>query len=130
MKFRYNKLNFIVAIIFVLAFLCLMISYASSFMYIPAMLFFSVGFSMLSYIFIKNYIATKKLIEQRQETIVMELVSGEDGETYVMQTETNNKKIRHRKRSQKFERLLPSILCILVAGLMIFMLISSFVKLF
>ncbi len=130
MKFRYNKLNFSIAIIFILAFLCLMFSYATSFMYIPAMLFFAVGFSMLSYVFLKNYIVLQKEIEQRQETIVMELASGEDGETYVMQDETNNKKMRRRKRSQRFERLLPSIFCIVVAVFMAYMLISSIIKLF
>ena len=130
MRFKYNRLNFITSIIFVVAFLCLMLSYVTSFLYVPAMLFFAAGFVMLSFIFVKGYIATQKEIEQRQEAIVMELASGEDGETYVMQDESNNKKMRRRKRSQSFERLLPSIFSVVVALFMIYMFISSFIKLF
>lgn len=130
MKFRYNVFNFITAISFVLAFLCLMFSYATHIMFFPSMIFFEVGFVMLSIILIKNYIAKQKEVNQMQDAIVMELASGENGETYVMQDEKKDKKSKRKKRSQKFDRLLPSIFTILAAGLILYMVISSFIRLF
>ena len=130
MKFKYNIFNFISAIDFVLAFLCLMFSYATQIMFYPSMVFFEVGFVMLSVKLIQNYLAKENELSQQQETIVMELLSGEDGETYVMQDEKKDKKARRKKRAQKFDRLFPSIFSILAAALILYMLISSIVRAF
>jgi ABC-type transport system involved in cytochrome bd biosynthesis fused ATPase/permease subunit len=130
MKFKYNIFNFITAIAFVLAFLCLMFSYATQIMFYPSMVFFEVGFVMLSVKLIQNYLAKQNELSQQQETIVMELLSGEDGETYVMQDEKKDKKARRKKRAQKFDRLFPSIFSILAAALILYMLISSIVRAF
>ena len=112
---------------FVLAFLSLMISYATTIMYYVAMVFFVVGFSMLSVIFIKNYINQSIDDDTIGDPIIMELSGGVDGETYVMTDEKQNKKERRIKRTQKFDRLLPSIFSILAAGLFLFLFIRSII---
>ena len=115
---------------FVLAFLCLMTSYATYYMYFPTMVFFEAGFVMLSYILIKN--GAKKQAEQdeRQEVIVMQLAEGDDGETYVMQSDKTNKKAKRKKLSQKLEMFMPAVFTIAVSALIMYMLVSSIVKLF
>lgn len=124
MKFRYNIFNFLTAIMFVLAFLCVMISYATFFMFYPAMVFFEAGFVMLSIKLIKDYTAKKENMEQKEDVIVMELASGEDGEAYVMQ---QDKKKKNRKRISGFDSLLPIIFSVLAATLFIYLLISSII---
>ena len=130
MKFKYNIFNFITAIMFLLAFFCLMLSYATHFMYYPTMVFFEAGFVMLSYILIKNGIKKQAEQDERQEVIVMQLAEGEDGETYVMQSDKTNKKAKRKRRSQLLERYMPAVFTILAAGLIMYMLVSSIVKLF
>ena len=98
-------------------------------MYIPSMVFFEAAFIMFSVRLIKNYIKGQKELDERQETIYMELASGGDGESYVMQDETKDRKQRRQKRRQKLDKLLPSILTILAAGLILYMLISSIIRL-
>ena len=127
MKFRYNIFNFITAMCFVLAFLSLMFSYITYFMFYPAMAFFATGFVLLSVRLVKNYVSNKDKIEEQTEAIEMELASGVDGETYVMKAETNDKKARRRMRSLSFQKLLPSMLSIAASCLFIFLLISSII---
>ena len=130
MKFKYNLFNFVTAIMFVLAFLCLMVSYATQYMYIPTMVFFEAGFVMLSYILIKSGLKKQQEQDERQEVIVMQLAEGEDGESYVMQSSKQDKKIKRKRRSQLLERYMPAIFAILAAGLIMYMLVSSIIKLF
>ena len=127
MKFRYNIFNFITGIMFVLAFLCIMISYATFFMYYPAMVFFEAGFVMLSITLLKSAVSKNDDYAQREETIVMELASGENGDAYVMQEEKLSKKKKGKKRNAQFERFVPSILCMLAAVLFLYLLISTII---
>ena len=124
MKFRYNIFSFVTAIMFVLAFLCIMVSYATYFMFYPAMVFFEVGFVMLSIKLIKDYSAKKENMEQKEDAIVMELASGEDGEAYVMQ---QDKKKKRRKSNANFDSILPVIFSIMAAVLFVYLLISSII---
>ncbi|MBR4123979.1 MAG: hypothetical protein IKR12_00215 [Clostridia bacterium] len=124
MKFRYNIFSFVTAIMFVLAFLCVMVSYATYFMFYPAMIFFEAGFVMLSIKLIKDYSSKKENMEQKEDVIVMELASGEDGEAYVMQ---QDKKKKRRKSNANFDRLLPAIFSILAAVLFVYLFISSII---
>ena len=126
MKFRYDIFSFVTAIMFVLAFLCVMFSYATSFMFYPAMVFFEAGFVMLSIKLIKEYAAKRENMEQKEDVIVMELASGEDGEAYVMQQ--NNSKKKHRRRNINFDSLLPAIFSILASLLFVYLLISTIVS--
>ena len=128
MKFKFNIFGFVTALIFVMAFLCLMISYATEIMFYPALLFFEAGFVMLSVIAIRDYLSKTDDLDQQRETIVMELASGENGETYVMKEEKNDRKARRKTRSQKFEKLLPSILCVSAAVLFLYLLINTIAK--
>lgn len=125
MKFRYNIFNFVTAIMFVLAFVCVMVSYATYFMFYPAMLFFEAGFVMLSIRLIKSYGEKKENMEQKEEVIVMELASGEDGEAYVMKQDKANKK--RRKSNGSFDRLLPIIFTILASVLFMYLLVSTII---
>ena len=127
MKFRYNIFNFVTSICFVLAFLSLMFSYLTYIMFYPAMAFFAAGFVLLSVRLVKNYISNKGQIEEQTEAIEMELASGEDGETYVMKAEKNDKKARRRMRSLSFQKILPSLLSIFASGIFIFLLVSSII---
>ena len=127
MRFKFNIFSLVTAVLFVLAFLCLMFSYLTQFMFYPAMIFFEGAFVMLSIIFVRSYISKADDINQRQEAIVMELASGEDGEKYVMQDDRQDKKARRRRRSEKFEKLLPSIFSILGCVLFLYLFISSIV---
>ena len=129
MKFKYSVFNFVTAIMFVLAFLCLMVSYATQYMYIPTMVFFEAGFVMLSYILIKSGLKKQQEQDERQEVIVMQLAEGEDGESYVMQSSKQDKKIKRKKRSQFWERFTPAGFSILAAGLILYMIINTIVKL-
>ena len=125
MKFRYNIFNLITAIMFILAFLSLMISYATSIMYYFAMTFFVAGFSMLSVILMKAYLKQKGKDENVADPIIMQLSGGVDGEAYVMADEKQNRRERNRKRTQQFDRLLPFIFSVLLSGLFVFLLIKS-----
>lgn|SRR5574344_807630 len=127
MKFKYNVFNFVTSIIFMLAFLCLMLSYITSIMFYPTMALFCAGFVMLSIRFIKNYNKQNVQLEQKQETIVMELSSGEDGEKYVMQDDNSSKKARRKKRIDKFDRFLPSLFMIFASILFLYLLVSRIV---
>ena len=93
MKIKFNTFNLIIGISFILAFICLMVSYATYFMFYPSMIFFEAGFVMLSVRLIQAYAKSQKEIEERQEVIVMQLAEGEDGETYVMQDKKKEKKL-------------------------------------
>ena len=124
MKFRYNIYNFVTAIMFVLAFLCIMISYATSFMFYPAMILFEAGFVMLSIKLIKDYSFKKENMEQKEDVIIMELASGENGESYVMKEDKKKKK---GNRNFNFEKLLPAILSISAAVLFMYLLISTII---
>jgi len=130
MKFKYNVFNFVNAIVFVVAFICLMTSYATHFMYYPTLLLFEAGFVMLSYTLFKSGIAKQAEQDERQEVIVMQLADGEDGETYVMQSDKLNKKAKRRKWSQNIERFMPAIFTIIISVLIMAMLIGSVIKLF
>ena len=125
MKFRYNIFSFITAIMFVLAFFCVMLSYATNFMFYPAMAFFEAGFVMLSIKLIKEYSGQKENMEQKEDVIVMELASGEDGEAYVM---SQDKKKKRYRRSASFDKLLPIIFSILAAALFAYLFISTIIS--
>ena len=127
MKFRYNIFNFITAIMFVLAFLSIMISYATVYMYYPAIIFFETGFVMLTIRLMKNYLTKKDDLEQKEEVIVMELASGENGDEYVMRQDELNKKGKRKKRSVQFDRLMPVIFSMLASILFMYLLISTIV---
>lgn len=127
MRIKFNTLNLIIGVCFILAFICLMVSYATYFMFYPSMIFFEAGFVMLSVRLIQSYGKAQKEIEERQEVLVMELAEGEDGETYVMQDKKRDKKMRRKRRNQKFDRLLPSIFSIAASILILYMFISSII---
>lgn len=126
MKFIFNKFNFITAVVFLLAFISIMISYATSVMFYPAMALFCAGFVMLSIRFIKNYVEKPK---NENEDIVMERVGGESGETYVMRDERADKKSRKIALLNSTKDLLPIIFSILAAVLFLFLFINSLIHL-
>lgn len=125
MKFRYNIFNFTIAVMFVLAFLCVMLSYATFFMFYPAIVFFEAGFVMLSIRFIKNYNDNKDSVEQKEDIIIMELASGENGEEYVMKQEKSNKK--HKRRNGSFDKLLPVLFSIFASVLFVYLFVSTLI---
>lgn len=127
MKFRYNIFNFVTAMIFVLAFLCLMISYASVYLFYPTFALFSAGFVMLSIRLIKNYVVQKDSEQESADAIVMELASTDDGETYVMQDEKKDKKLRKKIKKNRLDKLMPIILCIICALIFAYMLVSCII---
>lgn len=127
MNFKFNALNLTIASMFILAFVSLMLSYATIFMFYPATLFFVAGFVLLSVRLIKNYIKQSKDAELSDETIIMQLSPDADAETYVMQDDSTNKKAQRKKRVQKFDRLLPSIFSILAAVLFIYLFINRII---
>lgn len=109
MKFRYNAFNFSTAMVFVGAFMCLMLHYLTYFMFYPAMLLFAGGFGMLTAILVKYRKRHLEEIEQAQEVLVMERAVNDDGETFVMRDPSLDKKERKKRRRQKREQLLPII---------------------
>ena len=127
MKFRYNVFNFVTAMIFVLAFLCLMISYASEYLFYPTFALFSAGFVMLSIRLIKNYVVQKDSEQESADAIVMELARTDDGETYVMQDEKKDKKLRKKIKKNRLDKLMPIILCIICALIFAYMLVSCII---
>ena len=128
MKFRYNVFNFITSILFMLAFLCLMISYATYFMFVFAMVFFCAGFVMLSIRLVTNYAKHKNDREEQLEAIEMELASGVDGEQYVMKTEKNDRRMRAQNRRLAVEKLLPSILSITASLIFAYLIVSTIIN--
>ena len=130
MKFKFSVFNLTIAITFLLAFVCILLSYITLFMYYPATILFAIAFIMLSVSLIKNFINQKSINEEKQDAIIMELAMGEDGEKYVMQDEKTNKKMLKQKRRQNIEKLLPSMFSIAFSCLFIYLFISSIIKLF
>ena len=126
MKFKYNIFNLVTASIFVLAFLSLMISYATSFIYYVAIVLFAAGFAMLSIILMKRYIKNKN-IDEAEAPIVMELSGGVDGETYVMMDETKDRQAKKRKFGQTIEKLLPFIFSSLASLLFLILFIRKLI---
>lgn len=130
MKIKFSKFSTIMASLFLVAFLCLMLSYITAFLYYPTLAFFCAGFVMLSIALLKRYLNQKNLYEENQDAIVMELAQGPDGETYVMQSPKQSKKQRNQKRRQNFDRLLPFIVSVVISCAFIYFLIASIVNLF
>ena len=126
MKFKYNIFNLVTASIFVLAFLSLMISYATSFIYYVAIVLFAAGFAILSIILMKRYIKNKN-IDEAEAPIVMELSGGVDGETYVMMDETKDRQAKKRKFGQTIEKLLPFIFSSLASLLFLILFIRKLI---
>lgn len=124
MKFIFNRFNLITAIVFLLAFVSIMISYATYVMFYPAMVLFCAGFVMLSIRFIKNYIQKP---ENQNQDIVMEKSAGIDGETYVMRDEKADKKAKRQKFYSNTQKLLPIIFSLLAAVLFVFLFINSLI---
>ena len=127
MKFKYNVFNMLTGLMFVFAFLSLMLSYATTIMFFPAMIFFEAGFVMLTILLIRHYIKKTAEIEQQQEAIVMGLASENEGEVYVMQDEKNDRKNRRKKRYKKLERLSPIVFSILASVFFLYLIISTLV---
>ena len=130
MKFRYNILNFTTAIVFLVAFICVMLSYLTQYMFIPALVLFGAGFILLSVSLIISFIKRNKLAEDQQEAIIMELAQGEDGDRYVMLDEKQDKKQKRKRRFANFDRLLPIILSVGISCAFVFMLIRAIIQLF
>ncbi len=130
MKRRYNIFNLATAIVFLLAFILLMLSYITQIMFLPATVLFCAGFIMLSVALIKAYLEYQKTQKEVSDAIEMDAASGPDGAEYVVESEKESKKKRKIKRYSNFDRLLPIILCLIVAGLFIYLMAKAFVSLF
>ena len=130
MKFKFSVFNLIIGISFLLAFVCILMSYLTPFMYYPAMVLFALAFVLVSIKLIQNYVKQNKANEEKQDAIIMELAMGEDGEKYVMQDEKKQKKLVKQKRKQNFERLLPPIVTIAFSCLFLYLFVSSLISLF
>lgn len=130
MKRRYNIFNLATAIVFLLAFILLMLSYITQIMFLPATVLFCAGFIMLSVALIKAYLEYQKTQKEVSDAIEMDAASGPDGAEYVVESEKESKKKRKIKRYSNFDRLLPIILCLIVAGLFIYLMMKAFVSLF
>ena len=125
MKFKFNVLNLSTAVVFLLAFVSLMASYATQVMYYVAICFFIVGFSLLAVVLMKLYLKKNSEEDNPNDAIIMHLSGGADGETYVMADESQNKAEKKKKRAQKFDKLLPFLFCVLIDALFIFLFIKS-----
>lgn len=130
MKRRYNIFNLATAIVFLVAFILLMLSYITQIMFLPATVLFCAGFIMLSVALIKAYLEYQKTQKEVSDAIEMDAASGPDGAEYVVESEKASKKQRKIKRYSNFDRLLPIILCLIVAGLFIYLMAKAFVSLF
>ena len=130
MKFKFSVFNLIIGVAFILAFVCILLSYLTQYMYYPAMAFFAGAFVMLSIRIMQNYIKQNHITAEKQDAIIMELAMEEDGEKYVMQNEKKQKNIAKQHRRQNIERLLPFAMSVLCAGLFIYLFVSSIVSLF
>lgn len=130
MKFKFSVFNLSIAISFMLAFVCLMFSYLTPFMYYPALVLFCAAFILLTVSFIKTYIKNKTISEEQQDAIIMELAMGEDGEKYVMQDSKKAKKQIKQNRRQNLDKLIPIIVSVAFSCLFIYLLITSIIKLF
>ena len=130
MKRRYNIFNLVTATVFLVAFILLMLSYITQIMFLPATVLFCAGFIMLSVALIKAYLEYQKTQKEVSDAIEMDAASGPDGAEYVVESEKESKKKRKIKRYSNFDRLLPIILCLIVAGLFIYLMTKAFVSLF
>lgn len=130
MKRRYNIFNLATAIVFLVAFILLMLSYITQIMFLPATVLFCAGFIMLSVALIKAYLEYQKTQKEVSDAIEMDAASGSDGAEYVVESEKASKKKRKTKRYSNFDRLLPIILCLIVAGLFIYLMTKAFIGLF
>ena len=130
MKRRYNIFNLATAIVFLVAFILLMLSYITQIMFLPATVLFCAGFIILSVALIKAYLEYQKTQKEVSDAIEMDAASGPDGAEYVVESEKESKKKRKIKRYSNFDRLLPIILCLIVAGLFIYLMAKAFVSLF
>ena len=130
MKRRYNIFNLATAIVFLVAFILLMLSCITQIMFLPATVLFCAGFIILSVALIKAYLEYQKTQKEVSDAIEMDAASGPDGAEYVVESEKESKKKRKIKRYSNFDRLLPIILCLIVAGLFIYLMAKAFVSLF
>ena len=130
MKRRYNIFNLATAIVFLVAFILLMLSYITQIMFLPATVLFCAGFIMLSVALIKAYLEYQKTQKEVSDAIEMDAASGPDGAEYVVESEKASKKKRKTKRYSNFDSLLPIILCLIVAGLFIYLMTKAFIGLF
>ena len=127
MKLKYNLFNFLTAMVFVLAFFCLMLYYITAFMFFPAMFLFAGGFGMLAAILIKYRKKRIAELEQAQEVLVMERTMNDDGETFVMRDQKADRKERKKKRRQKWQQLLPIIFSILASAAFVYMFVARLI---
>ena len=98
MKRRYNVFNLATAIVFLVAFILLMLSYITQIMFLPATVLFCAGFIMLSVALIKAYLEYQKTQKEVSDAIEMDAASGPDGAEYVVESEKASKKKRKIKR--------------------------------
>ena len=130
MKFKFSTFNLIIGLAFILAFVSIMLSYITQYMYYPAMVLFAAAFVMLSVRLIQNYIKQSHITEEKQDAIIMELAMEDGGEKYVMQDAKKQRKIAKQHRRQNFERLIPSIVSVAFACVFIYLLVMAIIGLF
>lgn len=127
MKFKFNILNLATAISFLLSFFVLMFSSLTNILFYPATIMFAISFSLLTAILIKSYIKKNKDDELKDEAIVMEL-SEINADTYVMQDDETNKKVRRKNRIREFDKLLPVIFSSLAVVLFVYLFINAIIR--
>ena len=88
---------------------------------------FAISFSLLTAILIKSYIKKNKDDELKDEAIVMEL-SEINADTYVMQDDETNKKVRRKNRIREFDKLLPVIFSSLAVVLFVYLFINAIIR--
>lgn len=130
MKIKFSVFGLITGISFMLAFVCILMYYVTPIMYYPAMALFFAAFVMLSIILFKRYMSQTHITQEKQDAIIMELAQGPDGEKYVVQDPKKQKKIVKQYKREKFENMLPALLCVAFACLFLYMFVASIIKLF
>lgn len=126
--FKFSKLTVATTITFVVALLCVMLNNVWVYFIFPALFLIGAGFVLLT---VKLSLGLKQKNSEQElvrEELIMELSVSEQGEEYVIKNSSQSKKFRRRQRMEKFNNLLPILVCGTIAGAILFLFLRAIFK--
>ena len=128
--FKFSKFAIVTMLSFILAFIFIMFNVLLSVLIIPALVFLILGIVLIAVMLIKRYKENKDNMEYKQEEIIMELASTEDGEKYIANNSSYIKRMKKSLKSQKWSAIYPIVLLLLLAGVFLGLLVKFIIGMF
>lgn len=123
----FNKYNLITAILFVVAFICVLLNFLTDYLNLVAICLLAVATGMLTYKLYKYCVMKNAYLTGEKEEIIMELSMQEGMEQYIP---VEKKQTGFKKFIENARIFSPCILSGLFSVLFLVLLIMSLVKLF